>query len=265
MTFPADLPKLGGNAAAARLRRDLLVAGHDGRMFAETIGRPLLRAQEAAQAYRTAARNAELDRRGAPNYGWLRAQSGLCHRRARIAADEAALAYEQKQPVQATQWAALADRYAKAARHLTRSVLRPSAVITNLRAAADTLDVPALPAPAQAGPPEGTAPLSGIAQFSVESGRQALIHARHADGPVLKHVNTVEVELLLFSCYAQGQDETGYHIAMQAIRALNRARATAPEGRAEDMDRQSLATAYELVEQALDAAEAATTTTAPAP
>ncbi|MFD4320556.1 hypothetical protein [Streptomyces sp. NPDC058548] len=262
MAFPADPPNLGGNAVAARSRRDLLVAGHV-RMLTETIGHPLQRAQQTAQIYRAAARYAELDRRGAPTRRWLCAQSGLCHRRARIAADEAALATEQKQATQASAWAALADRYAKAARHLACPALRRCTAITILLAAAEALDarpLPLLGPPAER--PEETTPLSGIAQFNVESGRQALASAQRAEGPVLKYVNTVEVELLLFSCYAHGQNETGYHIAMQAIRALNRARKTAPEGHAEDMDRQALATAYELVEQALGAAEAAA---APAP
>lgn len=71
-------------------------------------------------------------------------------------------------------------------------------------------------------------------------------------------MNTVEVELLLVVAYAQGQAETGYHIAKQAVRALHRARTTAPEDEAEAMDPQALATAFELSEQALDAAEAAT-------
>ncbi|MFE2530075.1 hypothetical protein ACFXEL_38280 [Streptomyces sp. NPDC059382] len=260
MTFPSDLPNLGGNALAARSRRDFLVAGHDGVMFTETIGRPLLRAQHAAQTYRAAARYADLGRRGGPSRRWLRAQALICHRRARIAADEAALAAEQQQPTQASAWAALADRYAKAARYLARPVLRPASASRNLRAAAEALDGRTLPPPAQAGQ-SGAVPLSGIAQFSVDSSRQALTAARRADGPALKHVNTVEVELLLFACYAQGRNETGYHVARQAVRALNRARKTAPENNAEDMDRQTLATAYELVELALDAAEAATTPT----
>ncbi|GHH57763.1 hypothetical protein [Streptomyces candidus] len=259
MTFPADLPNLGGNAIAARSRRDRLVAGHDGRMFTETFGRPLLRAQQAAQTYRAAAQAAELDQRGAPNRCWLRSQSALCHQRARITADEAALAAERDQPAQARAWAALADRYATAARHLARPAFLRRTAITNLHAAAAALDARALPVPAQAAAEE--APLSGIAQFSVTSGRQALAAARRAEGPVLKHVNTVEVELLLFACYAQGQNEVGYHVAMQAVRALNRARKTAPEGQAEDMDPQPLTTAYELAEQALDAAEAATAPT----
>ncbi len=100
--------------------------------------------------------------------------------------------------------------------------------------------------------------LACLALYSVDSGRQALDNARHGNGPVLKSVNTLEVELLLFTAYAQGLAETGYHIATQAVRALARARKTAPEGEAEAMDPQALATAYELSEQALDAAEAAT-------
>lgn len=260
MTFPSDLPNLGGNALAARSRRDLLITVTDGRMFAETIGHPLLRAQQTAQTYRAAARYADLARRGAPSRRWLRDQAGICHGRARIAADEAALATEQQQPAQASAWAALADRYAKAARHLARPVLRPASASKNLRAAADALDGHVLPLPAQAGRSDAVH-LSGIAQFSVDSGRQALTAARCADGPVLKHINTVEVELLLFACYAQGRNETGYHVATQAVRALNRARKTAHENNAEDMDPQALATAYELVELALDAAEDATAPT----
>ncbi|MFD8387430.1 hypothetical protein ACFV2X_54690 [Streptomyces sp. NPDC059679] len=261
MTFPSDLPVLGGNADAARYRRDLLADGHSGRMFTESIGRPLLRAQQAAQTYRAAAQAAELNRRGTPNRRWLRAQSALCHRRARIAADEAALAAEQKQPAQAAAWAALADRCAKAARHLARPALRRSTAITNLRAAAAALDTRTLPIPAQAGQSEEAAPLSGIALFSVDSGRQALDDARRGEGPVLKYVNTVEVELLLFASYAQGQNETGYHVATQAVRALDRARRTAPENQAEAMDPQALAVSFQLAEQALDAAEAATAPT----
>ncbi|MFJ5646397.1 hypothetical protein [Streptomyces sp. NPDC093223] len=257
MTFPRDLPNLGGSADTARFRRDLLVAGHNGRMFTETIGRPLLRAQQAAQTYRAAAEFTELNRRGAPNRRWLRVQSLLCHRRARIAADEAALATEHKQQTQATAWAALADRYATAARHLARPVLRRTTAITNLRAAAAALDTLTHSIPEHA-----AASLSGIALFNVDNGRQALHAARHGDGPVLKHVNTVEVELLLFASHAQGQNETGYHVAAQAIRALDRARKTAPEDHAEDMEPQALAVAFELTEQALNAAEA---TTAPTP
>ncbi|WP_329021144.1 hypothetical protein [Streptomyces sp. NBC_01601] len=253
MTLPSDLPNPDGNADTARSRRDLLVARHDGRMFTETIGRPLLRAQQTAQTYRAAADHAEHDRCGAPDRVWLRGQSALCHRRARIAADEAALATEQKQPDQATAWAALADRYATAARHLARPAPVRATAITNLRAAADALE--ALPPTTPAQP---AAPLSCIALFSVDSGRQALDNARRGNGPVLRHVNTVEVELLLFAAYAQGQAETGYHIATQAVRALDRARKTAPEDEAEAMDPQALATAFELSEQALDAAEAAT-------
>ncbi|MFE5866921.1 hypothetical protein ACFQ77_41145 [Streptomyces virginiae] len=256
MTFPSDLPNLGGNALAARSRRDLLVAGHDGRMFTETIGRPLHRARQTAQTYRAAARYAELERRGAPSRRWLRDQVGICHGRARVAADEAALAAEQKQPAQAFAWAALADRYAKAARQLARPVLLRRTAITNLRAAADALDSTST----QAGQSDDKR-LSGIAQFSVDSGRHALTAARRADGPVLKQINTVEVELLLFACYAKGRNETGYHVTTQAVRALNRARKTAPEGNAEGMEPQALATAYELVELALDAAEAATAPT----
>jgi hypothetical protein len=257
MTPPTDLPNPDGNADTARSRRDLLVARHDGRMFTETIGRPLLRAQQTAQTYRAAADHAELDRCGAPDRVWLRGQSALCHRRARIAADEAALATEQTQPDQAAAWSALADRYATAARHLARPAPVRAAAITNLRAAADALE--ALPPTIPAQP---AAPLSGIALFSVDSGREALDNARCGNGPVLRHVNTVEVELLLFAAYAQGQAETGYHIATQAVRALDRARKTAPEDEAEAMDPQALATAFELSEQALDAAEA---TTPPAP
>ncbi|MFF3982972.1 hypothetical protein [Streptomyces sp. NPDC001828] len=253
MTLPSDLPTPDGNADTARSRRDLLVAGHDGRMFTETIGRPLHRAQQAAQTYRAAADHAELDRCGAPDRVWLRGQSTLCHRRARIAADEAALATERKQPDQAAAWAALADRYATAARHLARPAPVRVDAITNLRAAADALE--ALPPTIPAQP---AAPLSCIALFSVDSGREALGNARRGNGPVLRHVNTVEVELLLFAAYAQGQAETGYHIATQAVRALDRARKTAPEDEAEAMDPQALATAFELSEQALDAAEAAT-------
>ncbi|MFF2926703.1 hypothetical protein ACFVTP_30550 [Streptomyces celluloflavus] len=253
MTLPSDLPTPDGNADTARSRRDLLVARHDGRMFTETIGRPLHRAQQTAQTYRAAADHAELDRCGAPDRVWLRGQSALCHRRARIAADEAALATEQTQPDQATAWAALADRYATAARHLARPAPVRADAITNLRAAADALE--ALPPTIPAQP---AAPLSCIALFSVDSGREALDNARRGNGPVLRHVNTVEVELLLFAAYAQGQAETGYHIATQAVRALDRARKTAPEDEAEAMDQQALATAFELSEQALDAAEAAT-------
>ncbi|MFF1737869.1 hypothetical protein [Streptomyces sp. NPDC058247] len=251
MTLPSDLPNPDGNADTARSRRDLLLAGHDGRMFTETIGRPLLRAQQTAQTYRAAADHAELDRCGAPGRVWLRGQSALCHRRARIAADEAALATEQKQPDQAAAWAALADRYATAARHLARPAPVRDTAITSLRAAADALDARTPSIPAQA-----AAPLSGIALFSVDSGRQALDNARRGEGPVLKQVNTVEVELLLFAAYAQGQAETGYHVATQAVRALDHARKTAPEDQAEAMDPQALATAFELSEQALDAAEA---------
>jgi hypothetical protein len=253
MTLPSDLPNPDGNADTARSRRDLLVARHDGRMFTETIGRPLLRAQQTAQTYRAAADHAELDRCGAPDRVWLRGQSALCHRRARIAADEAALATEQTQPDQAAAWSALADRYATAARHLARPAPVRAAAITNLRAAADALE--ALPPTIPAQP---AAPLSGIVLFSVDSGREALHNAQCGNGPVLRHVNTVEVELLLFAAYAQGQAETGYHIATQAVRALDRARKTAPEDEAEAMDPQALATAFELSEQALDAAEAAT-------
>ncbi|MFE9406912.1 hypothetical protein ACFYNY_34955 [Streptomyces sp. NPDC006530] len=257
MTLPSDLPTPDGNADTARSRRDLLVARHDGRMFTETIGRPLLRAQQTAQTYRAAADHAELDRCGAPDRVWLRGQSALCHHRARVAADEAALATERTQPGQATAWAALADRYATAARHLARPAPVRAAEITNLRAAADALE--ALPPVI---PPQLTAPLSCIALFSVDSGRQALDNARRGNGPVLRHVNTVEVELLLFAAYAQGQAETGYHIATQAVRALDRARKTAPEDEAGSMDPQALATAFELSERALDAAEAVTS---PAP
>ncbi|QIP74665.1 hypothetical protein [Streptomyces sp. VN1] len=253
MTLPSDLPSPDGNADTARSRRDLLVARHDGRMFTETIGRPLHRAQQTAQTYRAAADHAELDRCGAPDRVWLRGQSALCHRRARIAADEAALATEQEQPDQAAAWAALADRYATAARHLARPAPVRADAITNLRAAADALEAMTPTIPAQA-----AAPLSCIALFSVNNGRQALDNARHGNGPVLKHVNTVEVELLLFAAYTQGQAETGYHIAKQAVRALHRARKTAPEDEAEAMDPQALATAFELSEQALDAAEALT-------
>ncbi|MDW8809955.1 hypothetical protein P1P68_35460 [Streptomyces scabiei] len=256
MTFPSDLPNLGGNADAARSRRDLLVAGHNGQMFTETIGRPLLRARQTAQTYRAAAEYAALDRRGAPNRRWLWGQSALCHRRARIAADEAALAAEQEQPTQAAGWAALADRYAAAARHLSRPVLRRSSAIENLHAAAAALDTLSCSDPAQT-----AAPLSGIALFSVDSGRQALDEARRGEGPVLRQVNAVEVELLLFASYAQGQNETGYHVATQAVRALDRARKTAPEDQAEAMDPQALAIAFELTEQALNAAEAATAPT----
>ncbi|MGA5643618.1 hypothetical protein ACPCTN_33415 [Streptomyces cinereoruber] len=252
MTLPSDLPTPNGNAATARSRRDLLVAGHDGRMFTETIGRPLHRAQQTAQTYRAAADHAELDRCGAPDRVWLKGQSALCHRRARIAADEAALAAEQEQPGQATAWAALADRYATAARHLARPAPGRADEITNLRDAADALEALSATIPAQS-----AVPLSCIALFSVDSGRQALDNARRGTGPVLKHVNTIEVELLLFAAYAQGQAETGYHIAKQAVRALDRARKTAPEDQAEAMDPQALATAFELSEQALDAAEAA--------
>ncbi|MFH8642715.1 hypothetical protein [Streptomyces goshikiensis] len=252
MTLPSDLPTPDGNADTARSRRDLLAAGHDGRMFTETIGRPLLRAQQTAQTYRAAADHAELDRCGAPDRVWLRGQSALCHRRARIAADEAALATERKQPGQAAAWVDLADRYATAARHLARPAPVRAAAITNLRAAADALE--ALPTTIPAQP---AAPLSCIALFSVDSGREALDNARRGKGPVLRHVNTVEVELLLFAAYAQGQAETGYHIAAQAVRALDRARKTAPKDEAEAMDPQALATAFELSEQALDAAEAA--------
>ncbi|WP_309055314.1 hypothetical protein [Streptomyces sp.] len=255
MTLPSDLPNPDGDAATARSRRDLLVAGHDGRMFTETIGRPLHRAQQTAQTYRAAADHAELDRCGAPDRVWLRGQSALCHRRARIAADEAALATEQKQPGQAAAWAALADRYATAARHLARSAPVRTDAITNLRDAADALEALPPTIPAQA-----AVPLSCIALFSVDNGRQALDNARRGDGLVLKHVNTVEVELLLFTAYAQGQAETGYHIAKQAIRALDRARKTAPENEADAMDPQALATAVELSKQALDAAEAAAPT-----
>ncbi|RPK32541.1 hypothetical protein EES39_38420 [Streptomyces sp. ADI92-24] len=261
MTFPSDLPNLSGSADTARFRRDFLVAGHNGQMFTEIIGHPLLRAQQTAQTYRAAAHDAELNRCAAPDRRWNRTQSALCHQRARFAADEAALAAEQKQPAQAAAWAALADRYAKAARHLASPALRRSTAITNIRAAAAALDTHTLHIPAQAGQPEGTAPLSGIALFSVDSGRQALDAARRGEGPLLKQVDTVEVELLLFACYAQGQNETGYHVAKQAVRALNRARKTAPENQAQDMDPQALATAYELVEQALDVAEAATAPT----
>lgn len=254
MTLPSDLPNPDGNAETARSRRDLLVARHDGRMFTETIGRPLLRAQQTAQTYRAAADHAELDRCGAPDRVWLRGQSALCHHRARIAADEAALATERTQPGQAAAWAALADRYATAARHLARPAPVRAAEITNLRVAADALE--ALMAPVI--PAQPAAPLSCIALFSVDSGRQALDSARRGNGPVLRHVNAVEVELLLFAAYVQGQAETGYHIATQAARALDRARKTAPEDEAEAMDPQALATAFELSEQALDAAEAAT-------
>ncbi|MGW1819875.1 hypothetical protein ACWCQM_40745 [Streptomyces sp. NPDC002125] len=253
MTLPSDLPAPDGNADTARSRRDLLVARHDGRMFTETIGRPLLRAQQTTQTYRAAADHAELDRCGAPDRVWLKGQSALCHHRARIAADEAALAAERTQPGWAAAWAALADRYAAAARHLAHPAPIRAAEITNLRAAADALE--ALPPVI---PPQLAAPLSCITLFSVDSGRQALHNARRANGPVLRHVNTVEVELLLFAVYAQGQAETGYHIATQAVRALDRARKTAPEDEAEAMDQQTLATAFELSEQALDAAEAAT-------
>ncbi|MEU5093063.1 hypothetical protein [Streptomyces sp. NPDC021356] len=253
MTLPSDLPNPNGNADTARSRRDLLVARHGGRMVTETIGRPLLRAQQTAQTYRAAADHAEFDRYGAPDRVWLRGQSALCHRRARIAADEAALATEQKQPDQATAWAALADRYATAARHLARPAPVRDTAITNLRAAADALESLTPTISAQA-----AAPLSCIALFSVDRGRQALDNARRGNGPVLRHVNTVEVELLLFAAYAQGQAETGYHIATQAVRALDRVRKTAPEDEAEPMDPQALATAFELSEQALDAAEAAT-------
>ena len=54
MTLPSDLPNPNGNADTARSRRDLLVARHGGRMVTETIGRPLLRAQQTAQTYRAA-------------------------------------------------------------------------------------------------------------------------------------------------------------------------------------------------------------------
>ncbi|MFB6670547.1 hypothetical protein [Streptomyces parvus] len=253
MTLHSDLPNPNGDADTARSRRDLLVAGHDGRMVTETIGRPVLRAQQTAQTYQAAADHAELDRCGAPDRAWLRSQSALCHQRARIAADEAALATERKQPEQATAWAALADRYATAARHLAHPAPVRTDAITNLRAAADALE--ALPPTIPAQP---VAPLSCIALFSVDSGREALDNARRGNGPVRKHVNTMEVELLLFAAYAQGQAETGYHIATQAVRALGRARKTAPEDEAEAMDPQALATAFELSEQALDAAEAAT-------
>nr|WP_024127954.1 hypothetical protein [Streptomyces sp. 14R-10]AHF46228.1 hypothetical protein pZL1.63c [Streptomyces sp. 14R-10] len=250
MTLHSDPPN--GDADTARARRDLLVDGHDGRMVTETIGRPLLRAQQTAQTYRAAVDHAELDRCGAPDRVWLRGQSALCYRRARIAADEAALATERTQPVQADAWSALADRYATAARHLARPAPVRADAITNLRAAADALE--ALPSTIPAQP---AATLSCIALFSVDSGREALDNARRGNGPVRKHVNTLEVELLLFAAYAQGQAETGYHIATQAVRALDRARKTAPEGEADAMNPQALATAFELSEQALDAAEAA--------
>ncbi|MER6256784.1 hypothetical protein ABT224_36125 [Streptomyces sp. NPDC001584] len=249
MTFPADHPNLSGNAGTARFRRDLLVAGHNGRILTEAIGRPLIRAEQAAQSYRAAADRAALERRGAPSRRWLRVQAGLCHRRARIAADEAALAAEQNQPDQATTWATLADRYAKAARHLAHPVLDRATAIGKLRAAADALD------------PSALSPLSGIPLFSVDSGRQALANAQRGEGPVLMHVNAVAVELLLFACYAEGRAETGYHVATYAVRALDRARKSAPENQAEAMDPQALAVAFELTEQALDAAEAVTAPT----
>ncbi|MYS32944.1 hypothetical protein K388_07316 [Streptomyces sp. KhCrAH-43] len=252
MTLPSDLPTPDGNANTARSRRDLLATGHDGRMITETIGRPLLRAQQTAQTYRAAAEHAQADRFGAPDRVWLRGQSALCHRRARIAADEAALATEHNRLGQAAAWAALADRYATAGRHLGRSAPVRATAITNLRDAADALE--ALPPEIPAQP---ASPLSCLALFDVDSARQALDNARREEGAMLRHMNTVEVELLLFAAYAQGKAETGYHIAKQAVGALHRARKTAPEGAAGAMDPQALADAFELSEQALDAAEAA--------
>ncbi|MEU9481992.1 hypothetical protein [Streptomyces sp. NPDC048191] len=239
----------GGDASAARYRRNLLVTGNGGRMLTETIGRPVLRARQTAQTYRAAVQDIENNRCNAPGRRWLRMQSAVCHHRARIAADEEALAVENNQPAQAARWSALAAAYARAARHLAHTVPNAGAAVAMLTAAAIALEKAALPLPDQT----GQAPLSSIPMFRIDTGRQALAAARTGDGPLAKAINGVEIELLLFASWAEGQHETGYHAARQAVRALDRARKTAEE------DPQALAAALHLAEQALDAAEAITT------
>ncbi|MBO8190069.1 hypothetical protein, partial [Streptomyces spirodelae] len=253
MTPATPPPALtGGDAAAARHRRDLLVTGNGGRMLAETIGRPVLRARQTAQTYRAAVQDIENNRCNAPDSRWLRVQSAVCHQRARIAADEQALAIENNQPAQAARWSALATAYGRAGRHLAHTVPNAGAAVAMLTAAAIALEKTVLPLPAQAGLTEGTALLSNIPAFRIDTGRQALAAARTGDGPLGKAINGVEVELLLFACWAEGQHETGHHVARQAVRALDRAR------NAEE-DPQALAAALHLAEQALDTAETITT------
>ncbi|GHH31498.1 hypothetical protein [Streptomyces rubradiris] len=247
-----------GEAAAARYRRDLLVASSCGRMLAEAIGRPLHRARHAAQIYRAAVEDIKADRRNAPGRRWLRDQSAVCRRRARIAADEKAMAIENGQQAQADQWAALAAAYAEASEHLGGTVLRPSDAIAMLTAAAEALERATLPSPAQTGQPEGDTPLSSIPTYRIDTGRRALRAARRGEGNLTKHINGVVVELLLFACYAERQHQNAYRTAMQAVRALDRARATAPENNQRDIDPQALAAALELAEQALNTAEAIT-------
>lgn len=254
MTPTTPTPDLtGGDAAAARYRRDLLVTGNGGRMLAEAIGRPVLRARQTAQTYRAAVQDIENGRCNAPGRRWLRMQSAVCHHRARIAADEQALAVENDQPAQAARWGALAAAYARAGRHLAHTVPNAGAAVAMLTAAAIALEKTVLPLPAQAGLTEGAALLSSIPAFRIDTGRQALAAARTGEGSLAKAINGVQVELLLFACWAEGQHETGYHAARQAVRALDRARKTAEE------DPQALAAALHLAEQALDAAEAIAT------
>ncbi|MGW0493818.1 hypothetical protein [Streptomyces olivaceus] len=243
-------PSLDGDAAAARDRRDLLVTGRDGRMLSETIGRPVLRARQAAQTYRAAVQDIEAQRCNAPGRRWLRQQSAVCHQRARTAADEQALAVENGQPTQAARWASLATAYARAGRHLAHTVPNEGAAVAMLTAAAIALEKTVLPAPA--GLTEESVLLSSIPTFRIDTGRQALAAARTGDGSLAKAINGVEVELLLFACWAEGQHETGYEAARQAVRALDRARRTA------EADPEALKTALDLAEQALDAAEAIT-------
>ncbi|MFF8810545.1 hypothetical protein [Streptomyces omiyaensis] len=245
-------PSLNGDAAAARDRRDLLVTGRDGRMLAETIGRPVLRARQAAQTYRAAVRDIETQRCNAPGRRWLHEQSAVCHQRARIAADEQALAVENGQPAQAARWASLATGYARAGRHLAHTVPDAGAAVAMLTAAAIALEKTVLPVPAPAGLTEESVLLSSILTFRIDTGRQALAAARTGDGSLAKAINGVEVELLLFACWAEGQHETGYDAARQAVRALDRARRNA------EADPQALKGALDLAEQALDAAEAIT-------
>ncbi|MFE6253586.1 hypothetical protein [Streptomyces niveus] len=116
-----------------------------------------------------------------------------------------------------------------------------------------------LSVPEQSGPFDQAVPLSGIALFSVESGRRALDDARRGEGPVPKHVRTVEVELLLFASYARGRSETGYRVATQAVAAFDRVRKVRSEDQAEEMDPQALAAAFDLAELALEAAASTAT------